>query len=127
MPLIQEAIHRVEVAGGMRYVRVGLAALAVVGAIIFYNVRCFRNMSTQEAMDSAQLARNIAQGKGYTTSFIRPFSMFLLRRHNEQLMSSQPVRFADLTRIKERHPDIANAPVYPFLLAGVLKILPFRF
>src|SRR5438067_433471 len=126
MPIIQDTIHKLEVAGGLRYVRIGLALLAIVGGTAWFNLRCFKNMSTQEAMDSAQLARNIAQGKGYTTSFIRPFSMFLLRRHNEQLMSSQPVRFADLTRIKERHPDIANAPVYPFLLAGVLKILPFR-
>ncbi len=28
-------------------------------------------------MDSAQLARNIADGKGYTTLFIRPFSLYL--------------------------------------------------
>src|ERR1051326_2818641 len=84
MPIIQEAIHKLEVAGGMKYLRWGLAGLAVVAAIVFYNLRSYRNMATQEAMDMAQVARNISQGKGYTTYFIRPFSMFLLRRHNEQ-------------------------------------------
>ena len=39
-------------------------------------------MATQEAMDAAQLARNIAQGKGYTTLFIRPFSMYLVKKRN---------------------------------------------
>ena len=47
-----------------------------------YNWRAFKNMATQEAMDAAQLARNIAQGKGYTTLFIRPFSIYLVKKHN---------------------------------------------
>ena len=34
-------------------------------------------------MDAAQLARNIAEGKGYTTLFIRPFSLYLVQSHNE--------------------------------------------
>src|SRR5437879_2431263 len=127
MPIIQEAIHKIEVAGGMRHLRIGLIALAVIGATAFYNFRCFRNMSTQEAMDSAQLARNIATGKGYTTYFIRPFSMFLLRRQHEQRPIPPRTRLADLTQIKDRHPDIANPPVYPIVLAGLMKVLPFHF
>src|SRR3954468_2136512 len=107
MPIIQEAIHKIEVAGGRRYLRIGLALLAVVGATVFYNSRCFRNMATQEAMDSAQLARNISRGKGYTTYFIRPFSMFLLRKHNENRLPPGS-RLADFTEIRDRHPDIAN-------------------
>src|SRR4029078_3352262 len=127
MPIIQDTIHKLEVAGGgMRYLRVGLATLVVIGATVFYNFRCFRNMGTQEAMDSAQLARNIATGKGYTTHFIRPFSMFLVRRQNEKRL---PVgtRQSELTKITDRHPDIANAPVYPIVLAGLMKVLPFHY
>src|SRR6266581_166699 len=127
MPIIQDAIHKIEVAGGRRHLRIGLVALAVIGATAFYNFRCFRNMSTQEAMDSAQLARNIATGKGYTTYFIRPFSMFLLRRQNERRPIQPGTRLSDLTQIKDRHPDIANPPVYPLVLAGLMKALPFRF
>ena len=47
-----------------------------------YNWRAFRNMSTLEAMDAAQLGRNIARGKGYTTLFVRPLSIYLLRKHS---------------------------------------------
>src|SRR5215831_110400 len=126
MPIIQDAIHKIEVGGGMRHLRVPLVVVAILAATVFYNYRCFRNFGTQEAMDSAQLARNVATGKGYSTSFIRPFSMFLLRRHAEQ-NPGQAEGLGDLTRVKERHPDISNPPVYPLLLAGVMKVLPFKY
>jgi len=100
--------------------------LAVIIATVLYNFRCFRNMGTQEAMDSAQLARNIATGKGYTTFFIRPFSMYLLGRENANRMPAG-TRLGNLTKIADRHPDIANPPVYPFVLAGVMKALPFKY
>ena len=72
MPFLQDVLHKLGKGGGMRYFRVGFALLAVVLLIGLYDLRAFRNMGTQEAMDMAQLARNIARGKGYTTLFIRP-------------------------------------------------------
>ena len=84
-------------------------------------------MATLEAMDSAQLARNMAEGKGYTTSFIRPFSMYLLKEHNQLSQGASPGRLGELTQIKERHPDISNPPIYPVFLAGLMKVLPFRY
>jgi hypothetical protein len=53
-------------------------------------LRAYRNLATQEAMDSAQLARNIAEGKGYTTLFIRPFSLYLVQSHNEAKHAAAP-------------------------------------
>ena len=47
-----------------------------------YNWRAFKNMGSQEAMDGAQVARNLSQGKGFTTLFIRPFSLYLVKRRN---------------------------------------------
>jgi hypothetical protein len=120
MPFLQDVIHKLEVGGGPRFFRVGLAVLAVALLTVGYNWRAFKNMACEEAMDSAQLARNIAQGKGYTTLFIRPFSMYLISRHN-------PSKADDPSQIKGMHPDLANPPVYPFLLAGVMKVLPFHY
>ena len=88
MDFLQQFIHRLEVGGGMRYVRAGLSALVMLGLLVGYNWRAFRNMSTQEAMDSAQVARNISQGKGFTTLFIRPFSMYLLTRHCQEVQAA---------------------------------------
>jgi len=128
MPILQDLIHKLEVGGGVRFLKIGLAVLAVVGATVWYNFRNFRNMSTQEAMDSAQVARNIAQGKGYSTLFIRPFSMYLVQKRNEAKHGpAAPGKAAEATEIKDKHPDLANPPVYPFVLAGLMKVLPFKY
>src|ERR1035441_9537681 len=84
MPFLQELLHKIEVGGGKRYFRIGFAVLAVVVLLGLYNLRAYRNMGTQEAMDAAQLARNIAQGKGYSTLFVRPFSMHLVTKRNRE-------------------------------------------
>src|SRR5579863_5898172 len=116
MAIIQDLVHKLEVGGGMRYFRVALSVLALAIVIVAYNFHDYRNMGTQEAMDSAQLARNIARGKGFSTLFIRPFSIGLVRRHNidrhgQPALGTNP----DYAEIKKPHPDLANAPLYPLM------------
>ena len=123
--MIQETIHKLEVAGGTRYLKIGLSVLLVVVVTALYNLRVYRNFGNQESMDAGQLARNIAHGQGYTTDFIRPFSMYLIRKNNEH--TAADARLGDLTRIRGPHPDIANPPVYPAVLAALMKVLPFNF
>ena len=128
MPFIQDLLHKLEVGGGMRYLRWVLAVLAIVLLVGGYNLRAFKNMSAPEAMDAAQLARNIAQGRGYTTLFVRPFSMFLVKKHNLEKQGAPPVgKLADLAEIRGMHPDLANPPVYPVVLAALMKVLPFKY
>src|SRR5579859_6003926 len=81
MDAVQEVIHRLEVGSGVKYLKRGLVVLAVLVLAAGYNWCGYRNLSTQEAMDAAQLGRNLAQGKGYTTLFIRPLSMYLLKQN----------------------------------------------
>ena len=57
---------------------------------------------------------NIAKGRGFTTRVIRPFSMFLVSSNRAD---RNPL-------IKDAHPDVVNAPVYPLLLAPVGKLTP---
>ena len=61
-----------------RAIRILLSAASLLVLLLSYNMRGFKNMNNPEAMDSAQLARNIAEGKGYKTLCIRPFSVYLL-------------------------------------------------
>src|SRR5438309_5339356 len=124
MPL-QDVIHRLEEGGGLRFFRIGLGVLVLLVVLGGYNWRAFRNMSTQEAMDSAQLGRNIAEGKGYTTLFIRPLSIYLVKKKNQR--KGGTAALSDPAQLKEMHPDIANPPVYPVLLAGMMKVLPFKY
>ena len=55
LPFLQDVLHKVEVGSGTRYVRVGLAALAILLLFVGYNWRAFRNLAVPEAMDAAQL------------------------------------------------------------------------
>jgi 4-amino-4-deoxy-L-arabinose transferase-like glycosyltransferase len=126
--MLQEWIHKLEEGGGLRPMKYVLAALVLVLLVAGYNWRGFRNFSTQEAMDTAQLARNLAEGRGYTTLFVRPFSMHLVKKRNEEKHGiPEAGRLVDYSMIREAHPDIANPPVYPVMLAGLMKVLPFRF
>jgi hypothetical protein len=117
-------IHRLEVGGGLRFIRRALGVLALVVVIGCYNLRAFRNLSTQEAMDAAQLGRNISEGQGYTTFFVRPISIYLVKKVNEQKMGKNS---DDTAALKKMHPDLANPPLYPLLLAGIMKVLPFHY
>ena len=128
MPFTQETLHRLGTGRGMRFFRVSLAAMAVVVLIGGYNWLAFRNLATQEALDAAQVGRNIAQGRGYTTLFIRPLSMFLVKKHNLETRGVSPAgKVADLAEIRSMHPDLANPPVYPVVLACLMKVLPFNY
>ena len=128
LDIIQTLIHKLETGAGPRFFRITALLLVVVTLALRYDVHAYRNLATQEGMDAAQLARNISEGKGYTTLFLRPLSLYLVQKHNE---SGPPVALTnanlDFARIKTAHPDLANPPVYPVLLAGLMKILPFHY
>jgi len=91
--------------------RLTIFVLAAVCLVFLYLFIQFKGLNSSEAMDSAQLARNIAEAKGYQTDYIRPFSMWLLRQ-------SHPGQPAQL----ESHPDLVQPPVYPYVLAAWLKM-----
>ncbi len=127
MDALQKAIHLLEVGGGMRYLRWGLIALGLLLLVGAYDLRGYKNLSTLEAMDAAQLARNIADGKGYSTLFVRPLSMHLIKRCTEGGGSGQANYLADSAKVRDMHPDISNPPVYPLFLAGLMSVLPFQY
>lgn len=126
--LIQNLIHHLEVGAGARYLRFVALAAAVIALGVLYDVRSARSFSSSEAMDTAQLAHNIASGQGYTTKFIRPFSLYLVQSHSA---GNSPAALSDTNAdpalLKTAHPDLANAPVYPVMLAGLMKVFPFDF
>lgn len=128
MDFLQNLIHRLEVGGGIRYVRLGLVGLAVAVLFAGYNWRAWRNMTTQEAMDAAQVGRNLAEGKGYTTLFVRPLSIYLVKKRNDERLGPPALgATTDYAEMKGMHPDLANPPVYPVMLAGLMKVLPFHY
>jgi hypothetical protein len=116
---LQELIYKLEEGSGVKGLRVVMALVALAALAVFYDLRCYRNFNSQEAMDGAQLARNLSEGRGYSTDFIRPLSLHLVKTHREDK--------SPMLRAPAEHPDLANPPVYPLLLAGLMKVAPFDF
>lgn len=136
---LQELIHKYEVGSGYRFLTYALALLAMLAVAVCYDLAAFRNLSNADGMDTAQLARNLSEGKGFTTKFIRPFGIYLLRKHAAEQRADLPGGAPaaapnpglgadhESARLNGTHPDLANPPVYPLLLAGALKLMPFGY
>ncbi len=115
---IQTLVHFFEEGAGHKWIRGFLTVILLgVGAALFQFNEA-RNFHAPEAMDSAQLGRNLAAGGGYHTGFIRPLSVHLLQK--------QAARRGEDPRavLAQPHPDLENPPVYPLLLAGLFKAMP---
>src|SRR5437867_9347296 len=125
---LQEWIHRLEVGPGYRFLSYGVALIAFVALAVFYDLALYRNLSTMEGMDAAQVARNLADGKGYTTYFIRPLSLYLLEKVQKKVSETTSpalgIRMTASDFLDGNHPDLANAPAYPVLLASLLRFMP---
>lgn len=110
---VQKAVWQIDLGRGKRFVQWGAALLLAVTLSLVYTSNQFRGLERAEAMDMAQLARNIARGQGYTTYVIRPLSLWHLSQYNRD---HQP-------RLMN-HPDLVNPPLYPLALAALFKAIP---
>jgi hypothetical protein len=116
---LQEWIQYWEVGAGARAIKVAAALLAFAACACLYDVLAFQGLPSEEAMETAQLARNLSEGQGYVTKSIRPFSVHLLQEAAPEGRQRAPIALPV--------PDLNNPPVYPVLLAGAMKVLPLSF
>lgn len=110
---IQSAVFQVELGRGKRVVQWILVVLVAIVLGVIYTAKEFRGLEKAEAMDMAQLARNISRGDGFTTYVIRPLSLWHLKEYGP----NHDQKF-------DKHPDLYNPPLYPVVLAGLFKLLP---
>lgn len=109
---LQDFIYELEVGNLRRWMlRLALVVL-LLGLGLFYFIRQFNGLSQPMAMDHAQVARQIAEGEGYTTRFIRPVVLKSLKEEDNLAQAPDVQRF----------PDLVNPPGYPFFLAGVFSV-----
>jgi hypothetical protein len=71
----------------------------------------FRGLNSPQAMDQAQIAREIARGNGFTTKFIRPIAYEQAKEHQQRT-----VPFVGFQ-------DTYHSPLNPLLNAAVLKLI----
>lgn len=71
----------------------------------------FRGLSSPQAMEQAQIARQIARGEGFTTKMIRPLAYYEAEKANKGAVP--------FTGFK----DTYHAPLNPLILGAVLKLV----
>jgi 4-amino-4-deoxy-L-arabinose transferase-like glycosyltransferase len=95
---------------GLKILRAILFTCLVIGIFGGYAYSRFRGLDTPEAMEYAQLGRNLASGVGFTTRCIRPLDIRCIEKHSGGAPSADAM------------PDIRNAPAYAALLAGGFRL-----
>ncbi|MEI6278024.1 MAG: hypothetical protein WCQ16_01415 [Verrucomicrobiae bacterium] len=107
---VQSAVHSLE-QGRLAPIIKGamIAALIIVLTLLYLFVQ-FRGFATVTAMDQAQIARNIASGKGFSTRFIRPLAVWQLENAGKDIPT-------------DNFPDFYQAPLGPFVNALPLSLV----
>ena len=86
-----------------------LTVVALLAVALIYLGWNFRGFAIPEAMDQAQIARQIATGHGWTTKLIRPLAIWQI----ESNLNAPP---------KGDFPDTFNAPLQPLVNALPVKL-----
>src|SRR5260221_10587355 len=110
---MQGALFNIELGRGKAILQWVVVVLGAAVLSLIYTAGQFRGLEKREAIDMAQLARNIARGEGFTTSVIRPVSLWHLRTYRP-----------DHDQKFENHPYLYNPPLYPLMLAGMFRLMP---
>lgn len=107
---LQTLLHSLNAGRFGVVLQIAFAAAASLGLLLLYHSLHFKGLDSEESMEMAQLARQIHEGRGYTTLRIRPVSIALFQK-----------RGFDPRHVTQRQPEITQAPLYPRMLALVFK------
>lgn len=92
-------------------IRRAVFIIGLIGLAAIHLFFVFRGLGTPEAMDQAQLGRQIARGEGFATKLIRPLELHLAESHEEN-----PVPLVGLR-------DTYQSPLNPLVLGAVFKLV----
>ncbi|MGH7935698.1 MAG: resistance to Congo red protein, partial [Chthoniobacterales bacterium] len=108
---VQRAVHAIESGGVAIWVKRLVVILAIVGLALFYFMHEFRGLATSQAMDQAQIGRELMRGHGWATKFARPLAVGQLQQDHKNLAQKVWI-------------DTYNAPLPP--LVDAIALLPVR-
>lgn len=110
---IQAFLHAFEQGRPADWLRRLLVGVIVTGVAAAWLIVQFNGFSTPEAMDQAQIGRQLSDGRGYTTLYARPLAMHLM--------------LANTGRIPQPMPDVSQAPLGPLINAAAFQVTGTKF
>jgi len=108
---LHDIVYSIDTGTGLKIIRVTLYMLFVLVVVMLYTATQFRGLTSEEAMDYAQIGRNLSLNGGFVTKTVRPLTMWKMSQRNP---AENPQIFG--------HPDLLHPPAYPMLLAAGFKV-----
>src|SRR5690242_19287283 len=82
---VQRVVHTLETGKPARWLLRALVAAVIGGIALFYLLHESRGLATSQAMDQAQMAREIARGHFWQTKYARPRAIGQLLVHGKNV------------------------------------------
>ena len=95
--------------GDLNIWQVGVAVLLAVLGLSLYAIVQFQGVRDPAAMEQAHIARQLANGEGFTTQVMRPFDLWLIGLTPEEMPESIPALW--------------HAPLYPHVLSRLFRFM----
>jgi hypothetical protein len=118
-------VYALELGAGRQWIRRIFIAVLFLALAALYVVTQFRGFRDVESMDYAQVARQIARGKGFTTQFVRPAELALLKGNRVNAVEVNGVVYDKVDW--KALPEIYAAPVYPYVIGAIFKAFRISF
>ncbi len=110
---VQDLVYTLEVGAGFRWLQAILTLLVVLSSVFVFTSIQFKGLKDREAMEFAELGRNLLFTGKMNTQQIRPLDVWYWKGRETQKVD---VRAAML-------PDVRHPPLYPMLLAGGFTVV----
>lgn len=104
---VQGSVHSVEQGRVARWVRRVVMTFVLAGLALFWLLGKFNGFNIPDAMDQAQIARQIASGQGFSTLYARPLALRIL---------------ASRGTVPNPLPEIHQAPLGPLISAIAMRV-----
>jgi hypothetical protein len=82
---VQRLVHSLETGASAVWMRRGLVLAGIAALSMFYLGHEFQGLATSQAMDQAQIGREIARGHFWQTKFARPRGIGQLLAHGKDV------------------------------------------
>ena len=86
--------------------------ILLIGLSLLYLLVTFRGLDSPKGMDQAQIAREIARNKSFTTKVLRPVAIW----QNGEIREGDPI-------VANSNRDTYHAPLHPIILSVALKLV----
>lgn len=109
---IQDLVYNVDVGIGLRLIKGALFIFSILALLTLYTASEFWGLKDPEAMDQAQIARQLMNDGTFSTKYIRPAAVWMFEQHG-----------IDPRTIMLEQPDIVHPPVYPWILSRLFGMI----